>query len=149
MAQYRRLLGRRAGGPDRGPGGLTSAPARGRGPREELEPAFAAAVQGNLGAALQSLRGHSEAIEAYRRACEFEFNDCNPRLRMNLATALEAGGDPKGTLVELVRARWALRRQRWRELPGGVDREALVSVLSNAASIASRPFYGRRPVRSS
>ena len=70
-------------------------------------------------------------------------------LRMNLATALEAGGDPKGTLVELVRARWALRRQRWRELPGGVDREALVSVLSNAASIASRPFYGRRPVRSS
>ena len=128
---------------------MTSAPARGRGPREELEPAFAAAVQGNLGAALQSLRRHSEAIEAYRRACEFEFNDCNPRLRMNLATALEAGGDPKGALVELGRARRALWRQRWREMPGGVDREALVSVLSNAASIASRPFYGRRPVRSS
>jgi Flp pilus assembly protein TadD len=61
-------------------------------------------VQGNLGAALQSLRRHSEALEAYRRACEFEFNDCNPRLRMNLATALEAGGDPKSTVATVARA---------------------------------------------
>ena len=53
------------------------------------------------------------------------------RLRMNLATALEASGDPKAALAELNTARLALRRR------SNVDREALVNLLSNAASIAS------------
>ena len=91
---------------------------------------FRSTVFGNLGAALQSLSLYPDAISSYQSAVKLS-DTPDARLLMNLATALEANGDAEAALIELSAAHKSLTSHNY------MDRDALVHVLSNSASIAS------------
>ncbi len=88
------------------------------------------ATLSNYAAALQGLDRGAEAVLVYRRAVAG--NPAHPRLRINLALALEKTGDPKTALAELDVARMLMLQK-----VHGADPEAFASCLTNAASIAS------------
>ena len=104
------------------------------------------AVVSNLAAALQSINQHDEAIQLYRIAVKNY--PTHVKLRINLGLALQEI-DPEDSLDELSTAKSLLLSKSFNNLEDGnnddkLDSEALASVLTNSASIASTHQLWRR-----